>query len=531
MTSQVFYRKWRPQTLAEVAGQEYITKTLLNALLSERVSHAYLFCGPRGTGKTSTGRILAKAVNCLNNGKGEPCNECQICEAINQNRDLDLVEIDAASNTGVDDIRKLREKVNYSPDIARYKVYIIDEVHMLSTSAFNALLKTLEEPPAHVIFILATTEVHKIPLTILSRCQRFDFRRIPQKAITDRLAYICNAEEITIDPDALALIAKASVGSLRDAENLLERLTIYGGKEINLEQVKDLLGMTGDQRVGELCKYVLNKDTASGLASINSILIDGIDPRQFTKELVEYLRSILIIKVGAEETLDLSSNTINERKVLANGSSVEEILRAIKLFGQINIRSESQSTLPLELALVEFALQKEQKGEPDTSPKMANKAQVIEKKISYSTTSQPDIPKSEQRKQNVASTQEIVAELPLADQNIEYFQKRWSHVIQALKGVGSTGNLDALLRSACDPIALEGDTIVLGFYYPFHKDKIEDPKYRHMVEEAVNRVFGASYKLRCILTPRDKKPKSQSLVEAALEMGAKIVDEEAGGNK
>ncbi|GAI70863.1 unnamed protein product, partial [marine sediment metagenome] len=236
MASQVFYRKWRPQTLAEVVGQEQVTQTLLNALNNGRVSHAYLFCGPRGTGKTSTGRILAKAVNCLTNGKGEPCNTCPMCQAITEGRALDMIEIDAASNRGIDDIRGLRERVNYAPNQARYKVYIIDEVHMLTKEASNALLKTLEEPPPHVIFVLATTEAHKIIPTILSRCQRFDFRRISQTDVISKLTRICNTEGINMEPEALQLIAKAATGSLRDAENLLEQLTTYYGSDVGLNQ-------------------------------------------------------------------------------------------------------------------------------------------------------------------------------------------------------------------------------------------------------------------------------------------------------
>src|SRR5512136_808315 len=207
MASQVFYRKWRPQTLADVVGQEPVTRTLANALATGRVAHAFLFCGPRGTGKTSTGRILAKALNCLTNGKGEPCNSCSMCQAFNEGRALDLVEIDGASNRGIDEIRDLREKINFAPNVARFKVYIIDEVHMLTEPAFNALLKTLEEPPPHAIFILATTEVHKVPLTILSRCQRFDFRRLPQAAVVNKLEDICGHEGIKAEPQALALIA------------------------------------------------------------------------------------------------------------------------------------------------------------------------------------------------------------------------------------------------------------------------------------------------------------------------------------
>lgn len=549
MTSQVFYRKWRPKTLADVVGQEHITQTLSNALAEDKVAHAYLFCGPRGTGKTSTGRILAKAVNCLNNGKGEPCNNCQICSAINEGRDLDLIEIDAASNTGVDDIRKLRDKVNYSPDIARYKVYIIDEVHMLSTSAFNALLKTLEEPPPHVIFILATTEVHKVLPTILSRCQRFDFRRIPQSAMVSRLEQICTAEDIHIEPAALGLIAKSAIGSLRDAENMLEQLTIHHGPTINTIQVQELLGITGDQRASELAKYILNKDTAAGLATINSVVSDGLDPRQFNKELVEYLRGILMVKVGAEKTLDVPDETIQEMKLLTQNSSAEDILKVIKLFGQITYRFDTQSTLPLELALIECTISNTQQTPSPVTTTKTEQASDIEHMPQPVTPAavSPKIDITPPPAQTPAQTTQAIPatsttpttqtvadehiELPLSNRTIEYFQQHWNSVIQALRGVGSTGNLDAFLRSACVPIDVEDDTIVLGFYYDFHKNRIEDPKYLHLVEKAVSRVFGGTYKLRCVLTPRDKKPEKQSVVEAALEMGAQIINDKPGENE
>ena len=273
MTSQVFYRKWRPQTLAELVGQEQVTQTLANALTSGRVSHAYLFYGPRGTGKTSTGRILAKALNCLTNGKGEPCNKCDMCRAITEGHALDVIEVDAASNTGVDDIRSLREKVNYAPNQARYKVYIIDEVHMLSNSASNALLKTLEEPPPQVIFILATTEIHKMLPTIMSRCQRFDFRRISREAVISKLKKICKKEGIKLEKEGLNLIARSATGSLRDAENLLEQLTTYYGTEISLNQVQAILGITGDQRARELVRHMVAGDVAGGVATINSVNI------------------------------------------------------------------------------------------------------------------------------------------------------------------------------------------------------------------------------------------------------------------
>ena len=242
--STVYYRKWRPQRLDQVVGQGAIMQTLLNAVIQERVAHAYMFCGPRGTGKTSTARILAKAINCLSSQNGEPDNECAICVSINEGRSLDLIEIDAASNRGIDDIRNLREKVHFSPAEAGHKVYIVDEVHMLTEPAFNALLKTLEEPPEHAIFALATTEVHKVPLTIISRCQRLDFRRIPTADAVARLAQLCQDENVEVAPEALALIARKASGSLRDAENLLEQAVVSYGSPLMEDQLRDLFGHT-----------------------------------------------------------------------------------------------------------------------------------------------------------------------------------------------------------------------------------------------------------------------------------------------
>ncbi len=532
MASQVFYRKWRPQTLAEVVGQEPITKTLANALATGRVAHAYLFCGPRGTGKTSTGRILAKALNCLTNGKGEPCNTCDMCQAFNEGRALDLVEIDGASNRGIDEIRDLREKINFAPNLARYKVYIIDEVHMLTEPAFNALLKTLEEPPPHAIFILATTEVHKVPLTILSRCQRFDFRRLPQAAVVNKLKDISDHEGIKIAPQALALIAKAATGSLRDAENLLEQLVLYHGSDISLEQAQSELGISGDMRIRQLAEHILKKDVASGLAVINNVAVDGVDLRQFTRGLVDYLRDILLVKSGAGDSSALPADTIKEVKQLISNVSLGELSKVIRLFAQVDFRADPQSTLPLELALVDSSLTAAEK----TRKALPEKPADIEPAAS---TIQPR--KTESAKEPVAVVLPVAAELPpikvsattrqTPPQNIEQIRQRWNDFINACRGVGSSGNLDALLRKACEAISLEGDTLVLGFYHDFHRTKIEDPKYRHLVEDKLRDVFGVPYHVRCVLTPKDKaaKPQQQTynpVVNAALEMGARIIEEE-----
>jgi DNA polymerase-3 subunit gamma/tau len=519
MGSEVFYRKWRPQSLAGVVGQEPITQTLRHAVESEKIVHAYLFCGPRGTGKTSTGRILAKAVNCPNQIGGEPCNTCDICKSITEGRALDVIEIDAASNRGIDEIRSLREKVNYAPTIARYKVYIIDEVHMLTEAASNALLKTLEEPPRHVIFVLATTEPHKVLPTIVSRCQQFSFHRLSQAAIVDKLKLICQKEDIHIELESLRLIARAATGSLRDAENILQQLIAYHGNQIDFAEVQVALGDTGDWRVKQLAKCVISKDISAGLQVINNVNSGGLDLRQFNLELVEYLRGLLLAKSGCEEALDVTSEDLSEMKGLVANVTLDYLLRAVKLFSGIDFRTDSYSSLPLELALVDCALSSIIGQEESTIAKPSE--EVAETAESNRFFQEAEVPMAVDK-----------VETPSVEvsQDIDYLRNRWMEFIQSLRGEGSSGNLDAFLRSACEPVALEDDALILGFYYPFHKEKIEDPKYRHLVERKLKEVFGQPYKIKCILVDHKRKAsqsKAESpLIKAALEMGAKISDKE-----
>ena len=547
--SQVFYRKWRSQTLSDVVGQESVTQTLLNALTSGRISHAYLFCGPRGTGKTSTGRILAKAVNCLTTGgKGEPCNTCEMCKAITEGRAMDVIEIDAASNTGVDDIRSLREKVNYAPNQARYKVYIIDEFHMLSGSASNALLKTLEEPPPHVIFILATTEVHKILPTIMSRCQRFDFHRISQTAIMKRMTHVCKEENLTITQESLRLIARSATGSMRDAWNVLEQLSIYYGSDISFQQVQDLLGITGDARVRELIKYIVEDNVSAAVATINSVNNDGLDLKNFKRELIEYLRSLLLVKTGSESSVDMTGEDLNELKQLAEKAALPKVLRALKLFSQVEIDSENHSTLPLELAIVDSTMKTDEDAprpvrQAEYQPQAVPQFTPAPSATVHQTAHHPAQPKAgtvsvQPSAQSIASEAKksevkvepppaaIVADKqhsPLAAGNItERLRTEWRTVIDQAPADTKRSPALAILRSAgVRPVAFESDTLTLSFRHSFIKEKLEEIENHRVVEKIFSNFLGHTCRVQCVLENNNNPMK-----DALKQLGAQIEVEE-----
>ena len=551
-----------------MVGQEVVVQTLRNAVAQGRVAHAYLFCGPRGTGKTSTARILAKAATCLSPQDGEPDNECQICMSINEARALDLIEIDAASNRGIDDIRDLREKVHFSPSEARYKVYIVDEVHMLTEPAFNALLKTLEEPPEHVIFVLCTTEVHKVPLTIISRCQRFDFRRIPPEAIVDRLAQLCVDEGAEAATDALGLIARAAAGSLRDAENLLEQALVSYDSPLNEEHVRDLVGLGSDERALELVGHMLSKSVGEGLTVINEVAAEGSDVRQFHRAAMEYLRSLLLIKSGAKAALGYQEETSEQLGSLAENTSLEHLVGALKAFARVDLRRDSTSTLPLEIALVESSLDAEVPATPASSSPPDNRdaarqATRARPAIAESSVAAPAEPKPEEPRPSAAAGETTAGApapgtrarppeegapapsaaptpvdrpVPSTAQSTSPEQRdQWSEVVKSLsRHKGKRFNLGALLRASRPPELVDG-RVRLRFPHKSHmerlEEELEDPQSGRVLRETFQKMFGGTYEIEVSLVDGAGDGRKQSasqrshLVRAAQAMGAHVVSE------
>jgi DNA polymerase-3 subunit gamma/tau len=410
MTTQALYRKWRSKNFDELVGQDHVVRTLRNAVHRDRVGHAYLFSGPRGTGKTSTARILAKAVNCLGDEAERPCGKCTMCQAIDESRALDLIEIDAASNRGIDEIRKLREQVSFVPTECRYKVYVVDEVHMLTPPAFNALLKTLEEPPSHAIFILATTEPHKIPQTILSRCQRFDFRRIPLQAAISHLSNIVSQEGLKIEPAVLEFIARTSTGSLRDAISLLDQLAAYGDEEITMAQARIILGTASAGAVADLVRFLVAGQPGEGLQVIRDALDEGTDVHQLASQLVEYLRKVMLVQVSpGEGLLDVTAEELKAIEQVAQRTPRPWLLQALRRFNDLEfeLKTSLEPQLSLELAFLESALAAgEQDAEeapfPGRSPAPTRKEPEVPKPKAPKPSSQ-EIPPAEMSGDGVAA--------------------------------------------------------------------------------------------------------------------------------
>ena len=359
MSYVALYRKFRPQRFEDVKGQDHIVTTLKNQMKADRIGHAYLFCGTRGTGKTSIAKILAKAVNCEHPVDGSPCNECETCKAIGAGTSMNVIEIDAASNNGVDNIREIREEVAYRPARGRYKVYIIDEVHMLSTGAFNALLKTLEEPPSYVIFILATTEAHKIPITILSRCQRYDFRRITVDTIAQRLTELMEKEHTEVEEKAIRYIAKAADGSMRDALSLLDQcIAFYLGETLTYEKTLEVLGAVDTEVFSALLRKIWHQDTAGAIRTLEELIVQGRELGQFVGDFIWYMRNLLLVKTSdvPEDAVDVSAENLQRLKEEGEMLDVETLMRYIRVFSELSnqIRYASQKRVLVEIALIKL---------------------------------------------------------------------------------------------------------------------------------------------------------------------------------
>ncbi len=522
--SQSLYRKWRPMHWDQVIGQEHVVQTLKNAVTADRVAHAYLFAGPRGTGKTSTARILAKAVNCLDKDlANRPCNKCEHCKAVNQGRFLDLIEIDAASNTSVDDVRDLRDKINFSPNQGRYKVYIIDEVHMLSTAAFNALLKTLEEPPQHAIFVLATTEVHKIPATVLSRCQRHEFRRIPVKEIVDNLKMLAGEEKIEAEPEALSLVARQATGSMRDAISLLDQLA-SAGKSITLQLAQDVLGTATSQAVLDVIEAMLKHQSAQGLEAIHRSLDSGSDPRQFARQVVDYLRSLLLVAMGNAAQVEATPELRTQMARHAQALTVAELLRIIHAFNQAatETRSSWQPALPLEMAFVEaISLDKpttENKTTTAGPPLLTASANPLASK----PASSPGMVKESRPAQ--AAPSEMTPEDAITNQRLD---KSWNLVLAQLRG--QNPSLYGLVNSVRSR-ALMANTLTLGLSSDALKVRLEDPNNLELLKKVLRQVMGKEIYVQVVLTsgtksrPPDEVDSDGMVASALRDLGGEIVD-------
>ncbi len=484
MSRRALYLKWRPSTFEEVIGQEPVTRTLRHAVDQGKISHAYLFCGPRGTGKTSTARILAKAVNCIGEGT-RPCNACAICQAINDGSLMDLIEIDAASHTGVDSVRELREKVSFRPNQARYKVYIIDEVHMLSNAAFNALLKTLEEPPPHVIFVLATTEPHRVPATVISRCQRFDFRYVPASTIAAHLRQIAAVEGMRIDDEAVELIAAHAAGGVRDALSLLDQLTAYGDAEIGAEHVRALLGIGSTELVARFVDALLTRDLRAGLEVIDTLVDQGVPLRQFNAELLEYLRGMLLVKAGGESRL-LHMNPEARQRLAEQAKQLELAgwARLVELFSQSaqGLKTSLQPQLPLELALVQAL--SEGRGVPE--PAVVRPASAAPPEASAKA---PEV--------SEAPAAPAVASAPATDDALlQRLRSRWQEVLRLVRPMDK--DAEAFLRGA-EPVRVEDGQLVLAFRYEFHKKRFESQGCQMVVSQALAQVLGQAVPVKCTL--------------------------------
>lgn len=523
MTYLVMARKYRPQTFDEVVGQSHVTTTLKHAIQSNRVSHAYLFAGPRGTGKTTVARILAKALNCKEGPTPQPCDTCDSCKEITIGRSLDVVEIDGASNNSVDDIRALRENIRYVPSQQKYKVYIIDEVHMLSDSAFNALLKTLEEPPKHAIFVFATTEPHKVPQTVLSRCQRFDFRRIPTSELVNTIENIAEKEHLSVEKEASYILARRADGSLRDVLSLLDQVIAYGGEGesdgekkgiITPELVSETLGLVDQERLFEITDAIAKKDSAKGISILNELINSGIDLPEFVNSLIQHLRNFLVAKVSADSNVlfDLSDDFIEKYKEKSSAFSELDLLRMINAVADVNVNLK-RTTDPR--VLLEMTLMKLLKMESAVSlADVLEKLDLLEGGLSGCGSSGsvtrsrpspaeaegvPEKGKSIKKQKKIEQSITAAAETRNFDRTNELspedIQRGWGEVLGKIKKAKMS--LWSLLKDG-EVMGLAEDTLTVEFHNgkTFHKKQAERRENLNLILKTLGEVFEQPFKLK-----------------------------------
>lgn len=507
---KALYRVYRPKNFSDVIGQEHIVRTLKNQIENNNVGHAYLFCGTRGTGKTSTAKIFSRAVNCTNLHNDEPCNECENCREILEDKNMDVVEIDAASNNSVDDIRELRENVKYSPAKAKYKVYIIDEVHMLSQGAFNALLKTLEEPPSYVIFILATTEPHKIPATILSRCQRFDFKRVTVKDISSRMRYICEKEGIEADEKALNLIARNSQGALRDALSILDQCISFEGNKISYNDVIELLGSVNIEQLFDLAESIIKEDTRKSLQILNDFIIWGKDVRNLVNDLIDHFRNLMVCKISndLDEIISLPEETIDLLKQQAETIDTNNLIRILNILSetQDGMKISSNPRVLMEVTMMKIAQPMFDESKEALIKRIENLEQKIESgniKVNHISTNQTvdNFNENNQQNNNTVEKQE--------DENIEYenlkgddiklVEKSWKKILQKMKE-DKNQVIRALLQDV-DSFNISEDTLYIIFTdnYSFAKSRLDSPATIQYVEKVIREVLNRSFSVKIAL--------------------------------